>query len=176
MLLWGRYDFSISYLLHIPDYGHLISLSVLKIFLSTIRPWIHFLCDIDTLNYVCDFLYDFMWSFIIIFKFVYACHFFLSNLDFVEPLGVFAAICHLNECLAFNMLIYMCRSCFLKFFVIKFHSKLFFRNFFFDAPFFNYMLMILYIVWIGYLFFESSTYLGSILALVLCIRHNEYVI
>ena len=37
-------------------------------------------------------------------KIVYACHFFLSNLDFVEPLGVFSAICPLNECLAFGML------------------------------------------------------------------------
>ena len=30
--------------------------------------------------------------------------FFLSNLDFVEPLGVFVAICPLNECLDFGML------------------------------------------------------------------------
>ena len=56
-------------------------------------------------EYVCDFFYDFMWSVIILVKFVYTCHFFLSNLDFVEPLGVFAAICPLNECLAFGMLI-----------------------------------------------------------------------
>ena len=40
------------------NYGHLISLSVLKIFLSTIQPWIHFLCDIDTLKYVCDFFFN----------------------------------------------------------------------------------------------------------------------
>ena len=39
-----------------------------KLFLSTIQPWIHFLCDIDTLKYVCDFFYDFIWSFIIFFK------------------------------------------------------------------------------------------------------------
>ena len=32
-------------------------------------------------------------------KFVYACQFFLSNLDFIEPLGVFAATCPLNESL-----------------------------------------------------------------------------
>ena len=38
-------------------------------------------------------------------KIIYACHFFLSNMDFVEPLGVFVAICPLNECLAFGMLI-----------------------------------------------------------------------
>ena len=87
------------------NYGHLISLSVLKIFLSTIRPWIHFLCDIDTFNYVFDFLYDFMWSFIIFKKFLYACQFFLSNMDFVEPLGVFAAIYPLNESFPFGMLI-----------------------------------------------------------------------
>ena len=38
-------------------------------------------------------------------KFIYARHFSLSNLDFVEPLGAFAIICLLNECLAFGMLI-----------------------------------------------------------------------
>ena len=59
-------------------------------------------------------------------KNVYACHYFLSNLDILELLGVFTAIYHLNECLVFCMLFYMCRSCFLKFFVIKFHSKIFF--------------------------------------------------
>ena len=31
--------------------------------------------------------------------------FFLSNLDFVQPLGVFATICPLNDSLAFSMLI-----------------------------------------------------------------------
>ena len=40
---------------------------------------------------VC-FFYDFIGSFIIFKKFVHACHFFLSNLDFVESLGVFAVI------------------------------------------------------------------------------------
>ena len=87
------------------DSRHLISLSVLKVFLSTIRPWIIFLCDMDTLNSVCDFLYDFMWLFIILKKFIYACKFVLCNLDFVEPLSVFTAICPLNEILAFGMLI-----------------------------------------------------------------------
>ena len=43
--------------------GHLISLSVLKIFLSIIRPWIHFLCDIDTFNYVLFFV----WFYVIIY-------------------------------------------------------------------------------------------------------------
>ena len=38
-------------------------------------------------------------------KFVYSCQFFLSNLNFVEPLGVFAATCPLNESLDFGMLI-----------------------------------------------------------------------
>ena len=47
---------------------------------------------------LCDHLLFFL-------KFIYACQFFLSSLDFVEPLGVFAAICHLNESLAFGMLI-----------------------------------------------------------------------
>ena len=51
------------------------------------------------------FFYDFMCSFIIFKKFVHACHFFLSNLDFVESLGVFAVIYPLNECLDFGMLI-----------------------------------------------------------------------
>ena len=81
------------------------------------------------------FFYDFMWSFIIFLKIIYACHFFFSNLDFVEPLGVFAVICSLTECLAFGMLIYMCRSCFLKLFITKFHSKPFFRNCFMMLPF-----------------------------------------
>ena len=87
--------------------GHLISWSILKIFLNTIGPWIYFYCDIDTLNDVCDFFYDFIWSFIIIIIIIifYACQFLLSNLDFIEPLGVFAAICPLNEHLAFGMLI-----------------------------------------------------------------------
>ena len=80
--------------------GHLISLSALKIFLSTIRPWIHFLCDIDTVKYVCDHLFYFIFL-----QFVYACQFFLSNLDFVKPLGVFATTCPLNESLAFGILI-----------------------------------------------------------------------
>ena len=54
----GDMFFSKSYLLHMLNSGHLISLSVLKIFLSTIQLQICFLCDINTLNYVCDFLYD----------------------------------------------------------------------------------------------------------------------
>ena len=37
-------------------------------------------------------------------SFMHAIFFFKSNLDFVEPLGVFAAICHSNECLAFGIL------------------------------------------------------------------------
>ena len=56
----GRYDFSKLYLLYMMEYGHMISWSILKIFLNIIRPWIYFFYDIDTLNDVCDFLYDFM--------------------------------------------------------------------------------------------------------------------
>ena len=141
----GDMFFSKSYLLHMLNSGHLSSLSVLKIFLSTIQLQICFLCDINTLNYVCDFLYDLCDHLLFKKKFVYACQFFLSNLDFIEPLGVFASICPLNESLTFSMLIQMCRSCFLNFFVIKFHSEPFFRNCFFYAPFSNCMLMILYI-------------------------------
>ena len=40
--------------------GHLISWSVLKIFLSIIQPWIYFFYDIHTLNDVCEFFYNFM--------------------------------------------------------------------------------------------------------------------
>ena len=87
------------------EFVHLIRFILLKIFLSTIRPRIYFLCDIDILKYVCDFFYDFIGSFIIFFKFIYARHFSLSNLDFVEPFGAFAIICLLNECLDFGMLI-----------------------------------------------------------------------
>ena len=39
--------------------GHLISWSVLKIFLSIIQPWIYFFYDIDTLNDVCEFFLQF---------------------------------------------------------------------------------------------------------------------
>ena len=87
------------------EFVHLIRFIVLKIFLSTIRPRIYFLCDIDILNLCEIFFYDFIGSFIILKKFIYARHFSLSNLDFVEPLGAFAIICLLNECLAFGMLI-----------------------------------------------------------------------
>ena len=79
------------------------------------------------------FLYNFMWFFL---KFIYACHyFFLPNLDLLELLGVFTAICHSNECLVFVC----CSRCVgvvsWKFFVIKFHSNMFFRNCFVMFPF-----------------------------------------
>ena len=176
MPFWGWYDFSKSYLLCMLDFGHLISLSILKIFLSSIQPWINFLCDIETFKYICDFFYAFMWSFIILKKFVYAFQYFLSNLDFVEPLGVFAATCPLNESLAFIMLIYMCRICFLKFFIIKFHSKPFFRICFFMLPFLIACYWSCTLLELVIYFWSHLTYLGSILDLVLCIRHNEYVI
>ena len=70
----------------------------------------------------------------------------------------------------------MCRSCFLNFFIIKFHSKPFFRKIFF-------MLLFLIVCWWSctllefvIYFWSHLTYLGSILALVLCIRHNKDVI
>ena len=49
----------------------------------------------------------FLWSYVITYylkkkSFMHAT-LFLPNLDFVELLGVFAAICHLNECLNFGM-------------------------------------------------------------------------
>ena len=139
----GRYDFSKLYLLYMMKSGHLISWSVLKIFLSTPQPWIYFSYDIDTLKDVCDFFYDFMSSLIIFKKFIYACHLFLPIWTLQKFWGVFAAICPLNECSIFIMLIQIYRSCFLKFFVIKFHSKIFFQKFFCDAPFSNCMLMTL---------------------------------
>ena len=80
------------------DSWYLISLSVLKnIFeyyptLDSFFMWYrHF--------EIC--VWFFVWFYVIIYyflKFVYACQSFLFNLDFVEPLGVFAAICPLNEC------------------------------------------------------------------------------
>ena len=88
------------------EYGHLISLSVFKIFFSTTQPWIYFLCDIDTLNDVCDFFvlicvmsYNSLKN-----SFMHVTIFFLPNLDLLELLGVFAAICHSNECLDFGIL------------------------------------------------------------------------
>ena len=60
LFFWGRYDFSSLYLLYMMDSRHPISWSILKIFLSTLRPWIYFSCDIDILDDVCDFLYNFM--------------------------------------------------------------------------------------------------------------------
>ena len=65
MHFWGRYDFSKLCLLRMLEFVHLIRFILLKIFLSTIQPRISFLCDIDILKYVCDFFYDFIWSFII---------------------------------------------------------------------------------------------------------------
>ena len=47
---------------------------------------------------LCDHLLFFL-------KLVYACPFFLFNLDFVKLLGVFVVIYPLNECLDFSMLI-----------------------------------------------------------------------
>ena len=78
MFFWGRYDFSNLYLLYMMESGHLMSWSVLKIFLSTTRPWIYFSYNIEFLNDVCDFLYNFMWSFIIFLKNSYACHYFFT--------------------------------------------------------------------------------------------------
>ena len=135
----GRYDFSKLYLLYMMEYGHMISWSILKIFLNIIRPWIYFFYDIDTLNNVCDFLFFFFFTILcdlLLFLKNLFMHvtIFLPNPDLLELLGVFAAICPLNECSVFGMLFQMCRFCFLKFVVIKFHSKPFFRNCFVMFP------------------------------------------
>ena len=129
MFFWARYDFSNSYLLCMMDSGHLNRWSVLKILLSTTRPWIHFLCDIDTLMDVCDFLYNFMWRLIIFFKkFVYAWHYFflyqiwtfwkfwVSLLQFFIGMSVWILV-SCSRCLGVVSW---------NFFVIKFHSKIVF--------------------------------------------------
>ena len=152
MPFWRRYDFSKTYLLCIMKFGHLISWSILKIFLSINQPWIYFSCDIDTFKDVWFFVMILCDHLFLFFKFIYVCHVFLSNLDFVVPLGVFVVICPLNECLTFGMLIKMCRNCLLKFFVIKLQSKPFFHKLFYDASFSNCMLMILYFTWNCYYF------------------------
>ena len=60
-------------------------------------------CDIDTLKCVifctilCDLLLFLKNSLMHVINF-------LPNLDLLELLGVFIAICHLNQCLVFGML------------------------------------------------------------------------
>ena len=66
--------------------GHLISLSVLKIFLSTTRPLIYFPCDIDTLN---DVFYFFLQISLMSYNslkksFMHVTIFFLPNPDLLE--------------------------------------------------------------------------------------------
>ena len=53
---------------------------------------------------MCDFFFVILCDHLLFKKksFMHAT-LFLPNLDFVELLGVFAAICHLNECLNFGM-------------------------------------------------------------------------
>ena len=86
------------------DSRHLISWSILKIFLSTTQPWIYFFSDIDTLKDVCD-IFMILCDHLLFKKnsFMHAT-LFLPNLDFLELLGVFTTICHLNECMDFGML------------------------------------------------------------------------
>ena len=104
-LFEGDVIFLNPYLLCMMESRYMISWSILKIFLNTIQPWIYFSYDIDTLKNVCDFLYDFIWCFIIFLKKKLCMPlFFLPNLDLLELLGVFAAIWHLNECLDFGIL------------------------------------------------------------------------
>ena len=155
-LFEGDVIFLNPYLLCMMESRYMISWSILKIFLNTIKPWIYFSYDIDTLKNVCDFLYDFIWCFIIIFfkKIMHAPMFFYLIWTFWN---FWASLLQFDIWMSVWILVSCSRRVGVvsrNFFVIKIHSKTFFRNYFCDAPFTICMLMTQYLLEL-LLFLES---------------------
>ena len=80
------------YLLYMIDFGQLMSLSVLKIILSALWPWLYFLSNSDTLNDVYDFLYDFRRHLHVFFFLIRYMHVIIFLPSF-GPSGTFGNFC-----------------------------------------------------------------------------------